>query len=207
MVKIKNNLYLTDEYLYVGNKKKQTVTKFSLPKNIVINGKVANIDKFINVLEKIVKENNLNNSLIGDNIKIIVSPKYSNAEITLLKNIFEKLNFRKIIIEHESKYYKLNQNKAYLNILNGYSTLCFINDYAKKEIYLIPEDFFIFKNLDNLDFFQEFVKNKIANRDLYLIGNGKNLVSFYQTFEQKYQNITYLYANSKTFIMDNVINL
>ena len=213
----KNILYLTDNYIYLKNTKTKKITKINLPKNIVINGKVANINKFLEKLEKITKEYNLNNKILGEKIKVITSCNYTNADITLLKNIFEKLNYRQIIIESEVKYYKLNNNKAWLNILDNYLILAFINQYQKKETCVIENNFFVFEDKISKDKISEnkvwenkisleelfrFIKNKIGTRELYLLGNGALISSFYDNFEKKYFNKTYLFNNHETFLIE-----
>ena len=158
-------------------------------------------------MEKICHSYKLNNSIIGEKIKVIVSNEYNLLDKEILRNCFEKLNFRNILIEEENKYYKLDLNKAYLNILKDYMSLTYINDYQKKEIYLIPLNFFLFNDLDNIDFLLEFIKKKIDKRELYLLGYGKYLEDIYTNFEKKYHNPTYLFAHHETYIIDTVINL
>ncbi|MDE6284848.1 MAG: hypothetical protein K2M17_03805, partial [Bacilli bacterium] len=111
----KNILYFTDDYLYLYNKKRGSIIRSGLPKNIVVNGKIANINKFIAKYETLLKEFNLNNGIIGDKLKILVHSKYTSADITLLKNVFEKLNYRNIVVDVETKYYKLQDNNAWIH--------------------------------------------------------------------------------------------
>ena len=198
----KNIIYLTDDYIYLAKTKDKQITKLALPKNLVLNGRVANINKFIEKVEKIIKENNLNSNIFGDKIKIIVSPKYTSADITLLKNIFTKLNFRKIIIDLETKYYKLNKENAWLNIFNNYMILAYINKYEKLETFLIETNFFSL----NKELFS-FIKNKIDNKELYLLGNGSKLEEIFQDFEKEYGNKTYLFNNHEYYLMECVSNL
>ena len=55
-------------------------------------------------MEKICHSYKLNNSIIGEKIKVIVSNEYNLLDKEILRNCFEKLNFRNILIEEENKY-------------------------------------------------------------------------------------------------------
>ncbi len=198
----KNIVYLTDEYLYLYNKKKDNIYKVAMPKNVIINGYVANINKFITKYSSILKEYNLNNGLIGEKIRIIVHPKYTPADITLLKSIFEKFNYRKITIENEVKYYKMEEKKAWIHVNNAYLLLTFFNEYHRIENILVEKNFFNSKE----EVFQ-YIKSKIKDKDLYLIGDGPLLDEFYECFEEKFGNKTYTFHDSENYLFSCLKNL
>lgn len=198
----KNILYLTDEYLYLYNKKMDKMIKVAMPKGVVINGYVANINKFITKFESILKEYNLNNGFIGDKIKIIVHPKYTSANITLLKNIFEKFNYRNIIIESEAKYYKLNDKNAWINANNKYLILTYINEFKRVETRFIEGDFF-----NDIDSLFQYIKTQVQEKELFLIGTGSIYDSILSSFEEKYKNKTYTFKENEFYLLQNLVNL
>ena len=198
MKRVNNIVYLTDETIYFKNVKTNKIIKQKINKNIIINGKVANIDKFMNVFDKILKDNNINNNIFGDTIKIIVNPTYTNSDNYLIKNLLEKFNFRKVLIENEIKNYKLNKENCYLNINNEYILMTYINEYQKIENYIIPNNFFN----DEKSLF-DYIKQKIKNKVVYLIGTGEKLNVFFNNFEQDYGNSTYLINDSDIYLLNS----
>ena len=198
MAKINNIVYLTDDCIYLKNKKRDNLIRFKINKSIIEYGKIYNIDKFIKVYEKILKDNNLNNNILGDTIKIIVSPNYTPADITILKKILERFNYRKIIIENEIKTYKLNNNNCYLNIFDNYMSLTFIDEYKKINSFIIYNNYF-----SNIDKLLSSIKDKIQNKEIILLGHGEFLETVFQEFENKYDNKTYIFTNFETYLIDN----
>ncbi len=198
-MKYKYIIYLTDEIIYVKNKKTNDIIKFKLSKDVIKYGKVYNITKFLDAFNKLINTNHLNNNLFGDKIKVIVNANYSPADIYFLKSLLEKFNYRKITFEKETKLYKLNKSNAYLNIFNNYLMLSYIDEYKKINNYIIPANFFN----STKDLFR-FVKNKIEERDLFLIGNGNLIEEFMLNFEAKNHNKTYLHTDSEIYLLNSV---
>lgn len=198
----KNLLYFTDDCIYLYNSKKNKIYRNVIPKGIIIHGRIANINKFIGKFETILKDNNLNNGLFGEKIKIIVHSKYTSADITLLKNIFEKLNYRNIKIDNEIKYYKLNEKNAWINRNKSYMLLSYIDEYKKIVTYLLEEGLFFSE-----DDMYKYIKKRIGEKDLFLIGNTKKVEAMYNIFEKKYRNKTYTFSDCELFIINSVIGL
>lgn len=199
-MKVNNLLYLTDDTIYLKNKKHKEIIKYKISKKIINNGKIYNIDKFINAYSKLLTEYHLNNNLFGDTIKIIINPTYTPADISLIKLIFEKFNYRKILFINEYKIYNLNTNNAYINVTNTYLIITLINEYKQIKSYFISFDYF-----NNLKELLVYIKNRILNKDIYLIGKGHILEEIFQNFENKYQNKTYMFVNSEFYLLTNVL--
>ncbi len=198
-MKYNNVLYLTDEVIYLKNKKQKNIIIFKINKGIIKYGKIYRIDKFLKIYSKLLNEIHINNNLFGDTIKVIVSPIYTPADISFLKTILEKFNYRRIVFEQEIKLYKLNSNNAYLNVFNNYYLLSYIDEYKKITSFFIPVNFFS----SNKELFQ-YIKSKIENKELYLIGNGDAIFDVFTSFEKEYQNKTYIYTDNEFYLLNSV---
>ena len=168
-MKFNNLIYLTDEAIYLKNKKQKNIIKFKITKGIIKYGKVYHVDKFLKSYSKLLNDFHLNNNLFGDTIKVIINSTYTPADIFFLKTILEKFNYRKIVFEQETKLYKLNNS--------------------------------FFPNFDDL---LNYIKSKIENKELYLIGNGDKISEILEKFEEKYQNGTYIYSDNEFYLLNSV---
>lgn len=196
-MKTNNIIYLTDEYIYFKNKKHKDIIKYKINNNVIYGGKISNIKNFIKTYEKLLNEYHLNNSLFGDSIKIIVNPTYTSSEITMLKNIFQIFNYRKIIIEKEMKYYKLTNKNSYINVFDNYISITYLDDFKKiNNIYFETK---LFKNEKDII---KFIKYTINNKDIYLLGTGKLLTNLFNNIENITNIKTYLYSNHETYILE-----
>lgn len=196
-MKTNNIVYLTDEYIYLKNKKKKDIIRYNINDGIISGGKISNIKNFIKTYEKLLNEFHLNNSLFGDAIKIIVLPSYLPSEINMLKNIFMVFNYRKIIIEKELKYFKLSNNNAYINVYNNYISISYLDEFKKiNNLYFEPK---LFKNEQDLIQYLKYILN---SKEIYLLGNGNLLNTIFSDLENKTGLKTYLYSNHETYILD-----
>ena len=195
-MKKKNILLLTDDYLYL--KHNSIIIKNVIEKNIVKNGKIANVEKFLISFTKFIKKNKLNNSLFGDNIVVIINNTWTNSDIYVFKYLFSNLNYRKIEFVYDYSYYNLKSNNAYLEIRDNYMIINYFNDYKKIETIMITNNMF-----NNLDDKMSYIANLINKRELYILGSGDEMHKFYNIFEDKYNIETYIYSNNETYILDN----
>lgn len=196
-MKTNNIVYLTDEYIYLKNKKKKDIIRYKISDGIISGGKISNIKNFIKTYEKLLNEFHLNNSLFGDAIKIIVLPSYLPSEINMLKNIFMVFNYRKIIIEKELKYFKLSNNNAYINVYNNYISISYLDEFKKiNNLYFESK---LFKNEQDLIKYLKYILN---SKEIYLLGNGNLLNTIFSDLENKTGLKTYLYSNHETYILD-----
>lgn len=187
-------LHITDDYLYL--KKKDKVIKYKLGKDVIYGGKIANINKFMKSLEKLLSENHLNNSLFGEKIKIIVASNYTPADITFLKNIINCFNYRKISIDKELKYYKLNSTNSYVNVFDNYLNITFLDEYKKvNNIYIETK---CFLNNDDL---MSYINYILGEKEVYLLGSGNLINEIFSNFENQFNKKTYIFKNFETYII------
>lgn len=195
-MKFNNILHITDDYLYLKAKKHKNIIKQKLALNTVYGGKIYNIKKFMKTFEKLLNENHLNNSLFGETIKIIVSSNYTPADITFLKNIMTCFNYRKIVIEKELNYYKLNEKNTYINIFDNYFNVTFLDEYKKiNNIYMETKSFY--NNEDILNYINYITKDK----EVCLLGSGDLLKETFANLENKFNKKTYIFSNHETLII------
>ncbi len=195
-MKFNNILHITDDFLYLKAKKHKSIIKQKLALNTVYGGKIYNIKKFMKTFEKLLNENHLNNSLFGETIKIIVSSNYTPADITFLKNIMTCFNYRKIVIEKELNYYKLNEKNTYINIFDNYFNVTFLDEYKKiNNIYMETKSFY--NNEDILNYINYITKDK----EVCLLGNGDLLKEVFANLENKFDKKTYIFSNHETLII------
>lgn len=199
-MKMKNILYITDDYIYLKNKKNKDIIKYKVSKNIIESGKIVNIIKFNKLYEKMLSDNHLNNTLFGETIKIIVTPNYKSADITLLKNIFNCFNYRKVIVDYITKNYKLNDNNCYINIISNTIFITTLNEYKKiNTITILSSNF---KNTLDLC---KYIKYIVLDRELYLLGSGELLTEIFNLFEDTFSNKTFIFSNHDTYILTKFI--
>lgn len=190
-----NILYITDIIIYY---KKDSIIKYPINKGIVINSKIGNIKKFNKVLGDLLTNNNLNNTLFGNKIKVIINNTWTKADMEIIKNVLINYNYRRIEFEYDHKYYHLNNQNAYLNVLDDYILLTIINDYHKIKTILINNDIF-----DNIVDKMDYISKMIGNKELFILGYGEDLITIFNSFEEKYKNNTYLFSNNESYLLDN----
>lgn len=195
-MKVKNVLYIGDNVLYLKSKKDSNIIKYKVSKGILCNGKIVNYIKFNKMYEKLLNEYNLNNKLFGETIRIIVNSNYSLMDINILKNIFSYFNYRKVIVDVETKYYKLNKDRVYLNIFDNYSTLTYLDEYKKTNNIFIPSNMFFAE-----DDYLKYIKYVVKDKELYLLGEGSLLDVTFKKFEDLFNNKTYIFSDANTYLI------
>lgn len=194
-MKCNNTLHITDNYLYYKTKKRDII-KYKLPENIIYGGKICNIQKFINIYNKFINENHLNNSLLGDTIKVIVATNYQESDKIFLKYILNTFNYRKIYIEKEIKYLKLNNTTAYISVYDNYLNITFKDKYNKiNNIYIETN---CFKNTNDL---LEYINYSTNDLEICLFGSGELIKEIFSSLEEKFNKKTYIYNNHETYII------
>ena len=200
MINRENIVYLTDDFIYFYSYKNKKTYKIKLNKDIVFMGRVVDIEKFIKCFKEIIQKLNINQGLFSEKIHFIVNCNCHKVDIINLKKIFKYFNYHVIKIDYEIRYYYLNKDNVWLNIHKNYITITLINKYKKIEYYIIPKKYF--KCMNDL---YKYIKYLVDNKELYLIGNEKEVYKIFNVFEKNFKNITYVYSNSEMFLLDRVL--
>lgn len=190
-------LYLTDNNIFY--KKNNKIYEMNLEKGIIYNNKICNINKFIKIFETFLNSNNLNNSLFGSNLKIITEMNYNDTDITLLKELFTKFNYKRIVIDKIVKCFKLTKDNAYLNINDNYISMTYLDEFKKIENIGIETK--CFRNITDL---MKYIDYITLDKELYLLGSGNILESIFSSFENKFKKKTYIFNNAKTYIISKL---
>ena len=117
-------------------------------------------------------------------------------DINNLKNIFSFFNYRKVIVDLETKYYKLNKDKVYLNIFDNYSTLTYLDEYKKTNNIFITRNMFFTE-----DDYLKYIKYVVKDKELYLLGEGSLLDVTFKKFENLFNNKTYIFSDADTYLI------
>ena len=102
-MKTRSTIYFNDEKIYLKNEKTKKIIIEKINNNIIKNGKINNIEKFIKMYENLIKKYKLNNNIFGETIKIIVNPttkpekEKSNTGTNIAAPNFWKLALKSIL--------------------------------------------------------------------------------------------------------------
>lgn len=161
-----NNIVYLDDFINIYSKKnKRIIVEES--SDILKKGKIINTRKFIEKFETIKKSNKLN-TLVKDNIYIIINNSYDEAYLNSLKQIFENLNYNKINYIKEEDLINVNNKSIFINTSLNYFELLY---YYGKELIC---DYFDLNEL-NLKILITII-NFLNLNEIYLFGKNKNIV-------------------------------
>lgn len=100
MIKLNNVIfYFTDQKIYF----KKSYNEIKTSSVILNNGYILEEDKFIQEMSSIIKKENINRKLIGDQAFIIINDFYNPQYIKYLKFLFQELQFSKVTFIKESE--------------------------------------------------------------------------------------------------------
>lgn len=123
-------VHITNNKIYIKNKNKiieeETIYTEELNKHkTVVDGKVYEYTYFLNLMQNIVIKYKLNNSILKNDITIIINTFTTPLEIQAIKNIFKTLSFNKIKVYKEIKVFNkiIDDNKMLLNINKNYTEI------------------------------------------------------------------------------------
>ena len=109
------------------------INKYEL--NSVDNYKVINKSLFIEELQNILNQLNINKSILTNNINIIIDNTYSEVEKELLENIFKELSFNKIKFLSITKILKLTKEELLIDISLNNIKIYYLDELLEIRVY------------------------------------------------------------------------
>lgn len=103
--------------------------------NSVDNYKVINKEDFIIDLTTILNKLKINQTIITNNVDIIIDNTYSELEKEVLSNIFTELSFNKIKFIELTNIFKLQPNEILIDISKNNIKIYYINEVLELSIY------------------------------------------------------------------------
>ena len=190
MIKNGLGLYLTDTIIYLCTKDK--IYKEPVDKEILIHNRVALTNEFYHFMNKIIKKNKLNDTILGKNLTIIDLPNYLESDKELLNSIFEKLSFNNI------KYIK------YVNLMD--LDLVFNLNEANAYIILNKKNYFIdYNNLfDSIENYLLNLIKKIKSSEIFFLGNYHNLKKVVNSLEKRGSFKIYTFQNNEDYVINKL---
>ncbi len=101
----------------------------------VDNYKIINKDQFISETTQVLKDTKINNSLLTDNINIIVDNTYSVIEKENITNIFTELSFNKITYLELTKLFNLKKQELLIDLSTNNIKIYYMNEVIDQKVY------------------------------------------------------------------------
>ncbi len=141
----------TDKEIKLYNQKKNILIKEIIPEKVILNNKIYDYLKLVNILGKIVNKYKIINTLFKVNVKVLLFEKVSPSEIYLYKNAFKSISNIGVEIINVYRYFDINylfisgniiyyDNKPLKNLKKGeYVLVGNSNDYDEIRNYLVKK--------------------------------------------------------------------
>lgn len=115
-----NNILYLDDYINLYSNKLKKIIVEKPYKYTLCNGRVINAEKFRKKFIKIKDNYKLNNNLLNDNILVIINSSIKDVDKSILKEVLEELNYKKIEFINELDIIRLNKNNIFINYNESY---------------------------------------------------------------------------------------
>lgn len=188
MIKLNNVIfYFTDQKIYF----KKSYNEIKTSSVILNNGYILEEDKFIQEMSSIIKKENINRKLIGDQAFIIINDFYNPQYIKYLKFLFQELQFSKVTFIKESELIAKD------NII--------IIDYNFTRLFNLTNSVeFISTNIFKLEYLKI---NKKAVEKLPFINKLKILNYTKEPFNLKLKSQIYFYTYPCNYLIDKYFEI
>ncbi len=99
---------LTDKEIKIYNQKKKILIKEIIPERIIVDNKIYDYLKFVNVLNKILNKYNIINTLFKVNVKLLLFEKLTPSEVYLCKSAFKSISNVSVDVINIYRYFDDN---------------------------------------------------------------------------------------------------
>lgn len=149
--------------------------------NSVDNYKIINKEIFINDISKLFKKLKINQSIITDNIDIIIDNTYTEIEKEIIEYIFKELSFNKITFLEITDIFKLQKNEVLIDISKNNIKIYYLNEVLEQKIYfdqhiqylkLLLRKILLLHNIKNIKLFGNSCNNKEIINTIEKISNS-----------------------------------
>lgn len=155
----------------------------------VDNYKIINKDQFISETTQVLKDTKINNSLLTDNINIIVDNTYSVIEKENITNIFIELSFNKITFLELTKIFNLKKQELLIDLSTNNIKIYYMNEVIDQKVYFNKYTQILSILLKNIIEIHSIKTIKLFGNKC----NNKNIISLVE----KYSNAeVYIYSHS-----------
>lgn len=150
--------------------------------NSVDNYKIINKEIFINDISKLFKKLKINQSIITDNIDIIIDNTYTEIEKEIIEYIFKELSFNKITFLEITDIFKLQKNEVLIDISKNNIKIYYLNEVLEQKIYfdqhiqylkLLLRKILLLHNIKNIKLFGNSCNNKEIINTIEKISNSQ----------------------------------
>jgi|GEM_PF-3969217 len=184
----KNKLFhIIDNTLYI----KELDRMISLEnKQLFKYSKLQDIDKSVVEIQNLLKNNNMNISIVGEEVDVLINYTYSNVDRLVLKSFLERLEFNKVNFYYEEE----NIPEEYKIILSYNKNFTTIIDKASNQTYII--DFKLLVDEDELlNIVTKYIQKHSEVDKIYVHGENQNIKYFTQGLENKLKINVYYSVN------------
>ncbi len=186
-----NNILYLDDYINLYSNKLKKIIVEKPYKNTLCNGRVIDTEKFIKKFIKIKENYKLNNSLLNENILVIINSNIKEVDKRILKEILEELNYKKIEFINELEIIKLNKNIIFINYNASYFSIYKVEYNGKIKLNLY----------ENNDINKELILKIIELSNIReIIFTGKNYKELLNILKKSKYNYYYFEENDNLLI-------
>jgi hypothetical protein len=155
--------------------------------NSVDNYRIINKDNFINEMTNIFKKQKINQTIITNDIDIIVDNTYSEIDKEVLLNIFKELSFNNINYIEITEIFNIKKDEIIIDISTNNIKIYYLNEVIEQKVYFYKYNQYINLLLKNILELKQI-------KTIKLFGNRCNDKKIIKTIEKITNAEVYIYS-------------